>query len=222
MSATKSAEQQERSRIEVGSMPTIVAESPNRVESLDVPRKVWTRAECAAFEATGLWDQQKLELIEGELIDKMSKKRPHTNTHTLFLGWLSQAFGSDRVNVETPIDVAPEDNPTSEPGPDVIVLNRPTWEIDRNNPQPGDLLLVVEVADSSLRFDLATKAGLYARAGIADYWVFDVTGRRLIVHRDPVGGRYRSVEAYGENESAAPLAAPGSELKIASVFRRSG
>ena len=202
-------------------MPTIVAESPSRVDSFDIPRKVWTRAECAAFEATGLWDQQKLELIEGELIDKMSKKRPHTNTHTLFLGWLFQAFEADRVNVETPIDVSPEDNPTSEPVPDVIVLNRPTWEIDRDNPQPAELLLVVEVADSSLRFDLATKAGLYARAAIADYWVFDVPGRRLIVHRDPEGGRYRSVQAYSEHESVAPLAAPGIELKVASVFRRS-
>ena len=151
----------------------------------------------------------------------MSKKRPNTNTQTFFLGWLFQTFGVDRVNTETPIDVAPEDNPTSEPVPDGIVLNRPTWEIDRDNPQPADLRLVVEFSDTSLRFDLGAKARLYARAGIPDYWVLDVNGPRLIVHRDPVDERYRSVAAYGEDESVAPLAAPGSELNVASVFRRS-
>ena len=201
-------------------MPTIVAESPNRVDSFDVPRKVWTRAECAAFEATGLWDQQKLELIEGELIDKMSKKRPHTNAQAYFQMWLSQVFGGEYINVETTIDVAPEDNPSSEPVPDAIVLNRPTGQIDLDNPQPADLRLVVEVSDTSLRFDLGAKARLYARAGIPDYWVLDVNGRKLIVHRRPEGGRYQSIEAYGEQESVAPLAAPGSELKVASVFRR--
>ena len=74
-------------------------------------------------------------------------------------------------------------------------------------PQPADLLLVVEVSDSSLDFDLVTKARLYARAAIQDYWVMDVANSRIIVHRDPMGGAYRSVVAYSVDEFVAPLAA---------------
>jgi hypothetical protein len=92
-------------------MPTTVTEAPYRSSSFEPARKLWTRAECAAFEATGLWDQQKLELIEGELIDKMGKKRPHTNGQTFSSAWLIEVFGGEFVNLETPIDVAPEDNP---------------------------------------------------------------------------------------------------------------
>jgi Uma2 family endonuclease len=199
-------------------MPTTVTDAPYRLSSFEPARKLWTRAECAAFEATGLWDQQKLELIEGELIDKMGKKRPHTNGQTFTQGWLIRVFGVEFVNIETPIDVAQKDNPTSEPQPDAIVLNRPTWEINRDNPQPADVALVVEVSDSSLAFDLTRKAALYARAGIQDYWVLDVIGRRLIVHRQPASGKYTSVVAYDENESVAPLAAPASEFHVAAAF----
>jgi len=77
---------------------------------------------------------------------------------------------------------------------------------------------VVEVSDSSLGFDLTTKAALYARAGIVEYWVLDVAGRRLIVHRDPRAGRYISVAAYGEEESVAPLAALESLLRVGDLF----
>ena len=86
------------------------------------------------------------------------------------------------------------------------------------NPRPEDLQLVVEVGDSTLGFDLTTKAGLYARAGITEYWVLDVAGRRMIVHRDPQAGRYRSVAAYSEEESVAPMAAPESYLRIGDAF----
>ena len=67
------------------------------------------------MEATGVWDQQKLELVEGELIGKMGKKRAHTNALIFVLAWLVRVFGEEYVNPETPIDVAPEDNPASEP-----------------------------------------------------------------------------------------------------------
>ena len=86
------------------------------------------------------------------------------------------------------------------------------------NPQPDDLRLVVEISDTTLGFDLKTKADLYARAGIVEYWVFDVSGRRLIVHRDPQAGRYRSVEVYAADEAVVPLAAPGHNFRIADVL----
>jgi Uma2 family endonuclease len=199
-------------------MPTVLTEAPVRPIPPDPPRKRWTRAECATLEASGLLDQQKLELVEGELISKMGKNRPHVNTLTLMIGWLMQTFGLLFVNPEAPIDVAPEDNPTNEPEPDIIVLKRELSHFRSANPKPEDLHLVVEIADTSVRFDLTTKAALYARAGITEYWVLDVAGRRLLVHREPKSGSYASVVAYSEEESVAPLAAPQKNFRVADAF----
>jgi Uma2 family endonuclease len=199
-------------------MPITVTEIPYRPVPEDPPRKRWTRAECAAFEATGLWDQQRLELVEGELINKMGKNRPHTVTLIVVRDWLIAVFGGQHVETETSIDVAPQDNPTSEPQPDIIVLARPSREFPKNNPQPTDLRLVVEISDSTVGFDLKTKSALYARAGIIDYWVFDIPARRLIVHRDVHQGMFRSITAYSAQEAVAPLAAPESALLLGDVF----
>lgn len=199
-------------------MPTVLTEAPVQPIPPEPPRKRWTRAECAFLETSGLFDGQKLELVEGELINKLSKKRPHTNSLVLLMNWLIQTFGPPFVNPETPIDVAPEDNPTNEPQPDLIVLKRELSHFLSSNPQPKDLHLVVEVADTSLNFDLTAKAALYARAGIAEYWVLDVPGRRLLVHREPKSGWYASVVAYNEAESVAPLAAPQNRFRVADAF----
>ena len=199
-------------------MPTALTERPAPPVSPDrPPRKLWTRAECAALEATGLLDGQHLELIEGELINKMGKKLPHVIRLRWLMNWLQDAFGMKLVYQESPIDVAPEDNPTNEPEPDIIVLKRELTS-SSTQPRPEDLHLVVEVADTTLRFDLRTKAALYARAGIAEYWVLDVTGKRLIVHRDPHDGVYSSILEYGGQESVAPLSAPHAEFRVGNAF----
>lgn len=199
-------------------MPTVVTEIPARPAPLQPPRKRWTRTECTMLESAGLWDQQKLELIEGELISKMPKKRAHTIVLGIVLRWLQNTFGGEYVDTETSIDVAPEDNPTSEPEPDLIVLSKRSLDIRDTNPGPNDLRLVVEISDTTVTFDMTTKAALYARAGIADYWVFDIPIRRIVVHRDPREGRYQSVTAYSEQESVSPLAAPGHDFRVRDAF----
>ena len=145
-------------------MPTAVIE--RSALPAEPQRKRWNRREYEALEASGIWDQQRLELVGGELISKMGKNRPHVIALTLVQAWLMRVFGDQFVNPEAPIDVAPEDNPMNEPEPDLIVLARPQHEIRSRNPQPSDLRLVVEISDSTLGFDLAVKAPLYARAGI--------------------------------------------------------
>ncbi len=196
---------------------------PTAVEALHIPaqtnppRKRWTREECSAFEPAGLRNSERLELIWGDLIDKMGKKRPHTIILGVVLRWLQDTFGRQYIETKTSIDVSPEDNPTNEPEPDLIVLAKPSPEY-RANPRPADLRLVVEISDSTLLFDLTTKAELYARAGIVEYWVFDINARRLIVHRDPRNGRYVSVTAYAKQEFVSPLAAPDSEFHVAQAF----
>ncbi|HXB72334.1 MAG TPA: Uma2 family endonuclease [Candidatus Acidoferrales bacterium] len=199
-------------------MPIALTIAPDPPVPPIPPRRRWTRAECSALESSGIWEQQNVELIDGELISKMGKNRPHVNALLNMMLWLMDAFGRDRVNPETPIDVAPEDNPTNEPQPDLIVLKRPSSTFQSRPPQPSELALVVEVADTTLQFDLTVKARLYARAGIVEYWVVDVTGRRLIVHRDPAPVGYRSVAAYSESEKVTPHTSPQSELLVGDIL----
>jgi len=131
---------------------------------------------------------------------------------------LNGVFGSLYVYQEVPIDVAPEDNPTSEPEPDLSVLDKPVVEFPKPNPGPQHLRLVVEISDTTLEHDLTKKAGLYARAGIPEYWVLDIAKRRLIVHREPKDGLYISIVAYSEQESVSPLAGSGHEFRVADAF----
>jgi Uma2 family endonuclease len=193
-------------------MPTAVTDPPLKT---DPPRKRWSREEFQRIHGAS---PDRLELVNGELISKMGKKRPHVIALNLLRGWLETTFGLVFVNSEAPIDVSPEDNPTNEPEPDIIVLNRPQSTILQSNPGPADLVLVAEISDTTVGFDRTAKAALYARAGIQEYWILDLAGRRLIVHRQPEGGRYASVVAYGEGERVAPLAAPDQAVNISDVL----
>jgi Uma2 family endonuclease len=197
-------------------MPTLLTGAPEIPPPPAPARKRWTRTQCAPLQASGLFEQEKLELVDGELISKMGKNRPHVKAFTLMHLWLLEVFGRQFVNVEAPIDVSPADNTYSEPEPDLIVLKTDFATFD-SNPQPADLALVVEIADTSLKFDLTVKASLYARAGIAEYWVLDVAAKRLIVHRAPESGTYTFVAIYNENEAIAPLAAPHAPLNLHSL-----
>jgi Uma2 family endonuclease len=170
-------------------MPIALTAIPGPLVPADPPRKRWTRAECAVLEASGFLVQE----------------------------WLVRIFGWSFVNAAAPIDVAPEDNPTNEPVPDLIVLRQDDSHFT-SNPKPQDLRLVVEIADTSLSFDLNVKAALYARAGVIEYWVLDVAGRRLLVHRNPRSGVYADVAAYSEQESVSPLAAPQAQFRVADAF----
>jgi hypothetical protein len=178
-------------------MPIAMTERPYRPVRTDPPHKRWTRAECAALEATGLGDQQRLELVEGELFNKLGKNRPPVKA------CLRRVSGWQNANAEAPSDVASQDNPTNEPVPDLIVLGRPSQEFPEKNPQPTG-------------FDLKTE--LHARAGIPDDGVFDIQARRLIVHRDPQNGLYQLVTVYRSEEVVAPLVAPEYEFRVGDAF----
>jgi Uma2 family endonuclease len=181
------------------------------------PRRRWTRAERERLEDLGLLNGERWELIEGELLLKMPKKRPHVQALAILTRWLMSVF-ADGVNTEAPIDVSPEDNPTSEPEPDLIVLRPDYGDPWSAVPRPADVLLVVEISDTTLEFDATVKAGLYARSGLREYWVVDVQGQRLIVHRNPAGGRWQSIAAYNAGESVSPLAAPGNAFAVGQCF----
>lgn len=165
-------------------------------------RKRWTRKECEFLVQNHLLTG-RYELIDGEIISKMGQKRPHANAVMLLTRWLMRVFGEDRVQCQLPIDVAQEDRETNEPEPDVAVLPAPMTSY--TDAHPRDVLLVVEVSDTSLQFDLQIKAAIYARAGIPEYWIADIVNRRIVAHRKPVPLGYDEILEFGQNEEIAPI-----------------
>ncbi len=175
-------------------------------------KRGWTRRDCELLEEAGAFDGLRYELINGELIDKMGMNPPHAVVLHLLIQWLNLVFGDALVRTQMPIDVSPEDNPSSQPQPDACVTSRPGRTFMSAHPGPGDIMLLVEVSDSTLAFDTAAKAELYARAGIADYWVLDIKSQRTFVHRAPRDGKYQSITVYEAVEPVSPLAAPDARL----------
>ena len=180
-------------------------------------RKRWTRSDCDFLERLGMLPQH-YELIDGVIIDKMGQNRPHAIAVTLLIKWLIAVFGGDFVQCQLSIEVTDADRPSYQPEPDASVMVQPVTAYLTAPPGPGDLRLVAEVSDSTLRDDVTTKAVLYARAGIPEYWVLDVAGRQLFVHRNPAGGVYTAVERYGETDSVASAASPENATIVADLL----
>ena len=106
--------------------------------------------------------------------------------------------GKVRVRIQNSIGLPALE---SAPEPDLAWVARRDYS--RGRPVAEDVLLVIEVADSSLGFDTGEKADLYAAAGIADYWVVDVAAQRIEVRREPVAGRYASVSTVCRRRRAS-------------------
>ena len=151
----------------------------------------------------GLLEGQRYELIEGDLIDKMGQKPPHASTVALVNAWLAHVFRPSLVRCQLPIEVAEGDQERNEPEPDVAVLAERRPEYFTRHPRGDELLLLVEVADTTSRFDRRVKSVLYGRALMKEYWVLDVAARALYVHRHPSGGAYQQVIKLAEEEMAA-------------------
>lgn len=195
-------------------MPVVVESSP-QVEL--PPHKLWTREECDVLEASGVLDSNSYELIGGELLVKMTKKLRHMRALLLLAASLRSVFGEFRVVQEASIDLPFSDSERSVPEPDIALIRASILEMTQR-PQARDLMLAVEISDSTLNFDLGPKASLYARAGIPEYWVLDLNNNRLIVHRDPVDGAYHSVAAYLPEESVSLLSMPEHSLAVSTLL----
>ena len=199
-------------------MPMVMPASQRKRICVPAPnRKRWTRKECEFLVKNELLIE-RYELIDGEIISLMGQNRPHLTTVMRFTAWLIHLFGEDYVQCQGPIDVANEDNTYNEPEPDIAALAKPLAAYTERNPVPEELLLVVEVSDSTLAFDLRTKSLQYARAGIQDYWVADVPRRQIIVHRNPSPSGYQEVISYTADETLSPLARPEVSVQVSELF----
>lgn len=106
----------------------------------------------------------------------------------------------------------------SVPQPDLALLRRRVDFYSASHPRPADVFLVIEVADTTLRFDLRTKVPLYARCGIPEAWVVDVNGRAIHVFRQPSAAGYGESLIAKPGESAACVAVPAAQLQVRELF----
>ena len=190
--------------------------------AISSPRiKRWTRVEYERLVDLGAFlPGDRLELVGGHLLVREPQGGPHFTAVGLVEDALRAAFGSGwTVRGQGPI--ALDDD--SEPEPDIAVV--PGSRRDHFQAHPSHPVLIVEVADSTLRFDRNAKASLYARAGIEDYWVVNLVDGVLEVRRDPVvapkaryGHRYSTTIVLRGGEHVTPLAAPHATIPVSDLL----
>ena len=169
--------------------------------------------ECGAFAPR---EQRHLELVNGE-IREMSPAGPEHESVVDFLNqWsvLSAPLARYAVRVQNSIELSETDTVVE---PDIVWVKRQDYS--RRRPRAEDALLVIEVSSHSLDYDRGEKANLYARAGIADYWIFNVRDRVIEVYRQPVRGRFCAVQhVEGPSGEVCPLSLPGANLRLQDVW----
>jgi Uma2 family endonuclease len=172
----------------------------------------WTCAEFHRFGDMGVFEGRRAMLIDGVILEEGPMSPPHATTLELVEEVLRAAFGPGwRVRGQSPLVLGQH----LDPEPDCAVI---AGAARGSSGHPTTADLVVEVADSSLAFDTNQKRLLYAKAGIRDYWVVDVNGRRLLVYRDPIGGDYATQQALGPADAVSPLAAPAAMIQVADLL----
>jgi Uma2 family endonuclease len=175
-----------------------------------LPRWRWTVAEIEKMSADGYFhDEERFELVGGEIVPMMAAKG---RRHELIRGEL--AFRYSRL---APPDVfvvsEPQFNLTDDTylNPDILV--HPA-AIKTPDVRGGDVLLVVEVADTSLRYDVNTKAPIYATHGVREYWVINAATLATLVHREPSGTKYGNVSEIAPDARLVPALVPSFAISL--------
>jgi Uma2 family endonuclease len=192
--------------------PTIDSPRPHR----------WTREEFYQMLDLGWFQDQRVELIDGEVIDMPSQKNYHGAAITLTMDALRLAFGAGFwVRNQLSLDLSPR----SVPDPDLAVVAGSPQRVTAATPNPTTALLVVEVSDSTLAYDRGHKGSLYSAAALADYWIVNLVQRQLEVYRDPIadktrlfGFRYNRRTILDPVDVVSPLAAPQASITVADLL----
>ncbi|MBK7764954.1 MAG: Uma2 family endonuclease [Sulfuritalea sp.] len=187
---------------------------PEVRERAAMPYHRWSVEEYHQMARSGLLGEtDRVELIEGELIDMA----PIGSKHAFFVDRLAELLSSGpqagyMVRVQNPV-VLGERN---EPQPDIALVRRVNY-IDRH-PCPADILLIVEVSDTTLEYDRDVKLALYARHDIPEVWLLNVKAGELTVFREPAEGQYRLIRKPTAAEAVSPVLVAGVAISLAQVL----
>ncbi len=162
----------------------------------------------------------RVELIRGEIILKATKSTFHSVCNSLLLEELYPLLLKRAiVRGQEPIILTDD----SEPEPDVVIARNRSDNYLSSHPEPADILLVIEVSDSTLKYDRRTKLSLYAESGISDYWIFNLVDIQLEMHSEPYqkqrgGFDYRVKRVVLRNEVVVIPGFPDLSLDLSAVF----
>ncbi|MBA3923207.1 MAG: Uma2 family endonuclease [Nostocaceae cyanobacterium] len=169
-------------------------------------QREWTVAEYHQMIETGILSpDERIELIEGKIIEMSPQGPPHATTTGCVSEYLTQLLGSRvAIRIQVPVTLQPK----SEPESDIALVLPPQRRYRDHHPTASEIFLVIEIADSTLVGDCEIKKKMYAKAGISDYWVIDVKNNHLFVFRSPAGDVYLQEIELGRGDRVTPLAFP--------------
>ena len=168
--------------------------------------RLWTVEEYHRMTEIGILDNsERVELLEGKIIRMSAKGTAHRSAVGRIDKLLQKRLEKRAwISVQDPIALSKH----SEPEPDIAVVKIDPLDYADHHPTPEEVYLIIEVADSSLKFDCGTKGKAYAQAGITDYWVLDVVDRELHVYREPTQEGYKSKIILTEDKTISLLQFP--------------
>ena len=183
----------------------------NQRDAVGAGRRFTVAEYLALGEAGILAKEERIELLDGEII----QMAPIGNRHMNSVDWLADLMreavgGRAMVRVQGSIQL----DDASAPQPDIAVIRRRSIN-DIRPVLPSDVYLLVEVADSSLEFDLGEKLARYAAAGIPEVWVANLRDGELVVNTEPAGATYANIRAIPMDGTISPQAFPDAALVVA-------
>ena len=195
----------------------ITATRPGTQTANACRRRLFTREEYQAMGRAGIFDEdERVELLGGEIIVMAAIGNRHAACVLRMTNALnvSRLTGRAFLQVQNPVAA----DPMSEPQPDLMLLAHRDDHYDFDHPSPEEVLLLVEVADSSLDYDRGTKVPFYATSGIREVWIVDLEQDRIESYLKPELGRYRVTRSYEPGEVLAPSVLPDLRLDVASLI----
>jgi len=166
-------------------------------------------------EAGVIRPEERVELLDGEVVEMAPIGPPHSSRVDRCSTYLWRTLGADVIiRVQSPLHLSE----LSMPEPDVTVLRARDDFYAARHPTTADVLLLVEVGDTSARFDREVKLPLYAAAAVVEVWLLDVKARTISVCTDPQQGAYRSIVQSGPGDVLRPTALPNATIAAANVL----
>ena len=200
----------------MGAMQVAERKAVDHAETFETRRLKWTKCEYYQIFESGLFHGRRVELLGGEVFEMSPQKGPHAGLVAHAVEILRQAFRKGFVFREhSPLSLGQD----SDPEPDVAVVHGSTRDYIKDHPRTA--VLVVEVADSSLEHDQKRKSSLHASAGIQEYWIVNIPGRKLEVRRRPAptpdtpfGHDYADVQVLDPGATISTLEVPGVSFTV--------